>query len=386
MMARLKSLVAVAWLASISPVLSQDRPAQPTAQPTAQPVAQPEAEKELALNAREIPLGGALRTPALWHDYKARFISQAGRVIDTGNGMISHSEGQGYAMLFAVAANDRETFDRLWGWTRANLMVRDDQLIAWRWEPGQRPAIADMNNATDGDILVAWALAEAAEHWAELSYRISGRRIAVEIGRKTVLFKTANGALLLPAVQGFSAQDRQDGPVINLSYYVFPAFARLKIVAAEYDWPGLIQTGLDLLKSAAENGSRLPPDWMSVRERQVRPADGFAPYFAYNAIRVPLYMAWAGIGEREHYREFFRWAKNRNGALPIVDVTTGRETDSFREPGYAAIADVLECVNAEAKAGQSLSQQRAPQNYYPATLHMMSVLAVQMRYPSCNRI
>lgn len=377
-MAYFKSLVAAAWLASIAPAMAQT--------PASQPPAPSESEKELALDAREIPLGGALRTPALWQDYKARFISQNGRVIDTGNGMISHSEGQGYAMLFAVAANDRESFDRLWGWTRANMMVRDDQLIAWRWEPGQRPAIADMNNATDGDILVAWALTEAAEHWAELSYRISARRIAVEIGRKTVLFKTASGALLLPAVQGFSAQERPDGPVINLSYYVFPAFARLKLVAAEYDWPGLIQTGLDLLKSSADSGARLPPDWLSVQEKQVRPANGFAPYFAYNAIRVPLYMAWAGIGERDHYREFFNWAKNRNGALPIVDVTSGRETDAFREPGYAAIADLLECVSGEAKSGMNLSQQRAPQNYYPATIHLMSVLAAQMRYPSCSRI
>lgn len=344
------------------------------------------AERELVLNARELPLGGALRTPALWQDYKARFVSQHGRVIDTGNGMISHSEGQGYAMLFAVASNDRETFDRLWGWTRANLMVRDDQLMAWRWEPGQRPAVADMNNATDGDILVAWALTEAAEHWGELSYRIAARRIAVEVGRKTVLFKTANGALLLPAVQGFSAQERPDGPIINLSYYVFPAFARLKIVAAEYDWSGLTQTGLDLLKASAESGVKLPPDWLSVREKQLRPAEGFTPYFAYNAVRIPLYLAWAGIGERDHYREFFNWAKSRNGALPIVDVNSGREADSFREPGYAAIAELLECLRPDGKAGPGLTQQRAAQNYYPATLQLMSIIAVQMRYPSCIRI
>ena len=141
------------------------------------------------------------------------------------------------------------TFDRLWGWTRANLMVRNDELVAWRFDPQRRPAVADMNNASDGDLLIAWALAEAADHWGDLPYRMAARRIAVELSRKVVLFKTKLGALLLPAVAGFNASDRADGPVVNLSYYVFPAFARLDSVAPEVDWAGLTQTGLDLLEA-----------------------------------------------------------------------------------------------------------------------------------------
>jgi endoglucanase len=109
-------------------------------------------------DAIAMPLVGALTDKAAWRDYKSRFISEQGRVIDTANGGISHSEGQGYGMLLAVAADDRAGFDALWGWTRANLMVRDDELIAWRWEPDKRPAVADMNDAADGDLLVAWAL------------------------------------------------------------------------------------------------------------------------------------------------------------------------------------------------------------------------------------
>ncbi|MBX9761123.1 MAG: cellulase, partial [Beijerinckiaceae bacterium] len=231
------------------------------ARPLSLAPAQPEAARTgMKLDGRPLPLGGALNAPQAWQAYKQRFISNTGRVIDTANGQISHSEGQGYGMLLAVAANDRAMFDRLWSWTRANLMVRDDQLIAWRWTPGQRPPITDMNNATDGDILVAWALAEAAELWADVSYRAAGRRIAVEIARKTVMFKTGKGALLLPGVQGFSASERPDGPVINLSYYVFPAFARLSSVAPEVDWNGLIQSGLDYVKDMRFGEAKLPSD------------------------------------------------------------------------------------------------------------------------------
>ena len=37
-----------------------------------------------------------------WRSYKQRFVATDGRVIDTGNKNVSHTEGQGYAMLFAA--------------------------------------------------------------------------------------------------------------------------------------------------------------------------------------------------------------------------------------------------------------------------------------------
>jgi Endoglucanase Y len=60
--------------------------------------------------------------------YKALFID-GGRVIDTGNGDVSHSEGQGYGMLFAIAADDKATFDALWQWTKSTLMRKDGLLV-----------------------------------------------------------------------------------------------------------------------------------------------------------------------------------------------------------------------------------------------------------------
>ncbi|STT00045.1 endoglucanase [Klebsiella pneumoniae] len=37
-----------------------------------------------------------------WERYKARFMMPDGRIIDTANGNVSHTEGQGFAMLLAV--------------------------------------------------------------------------------------------------------------------------------------------------------------------------------------------------------------------------------------------------------------------------------------------
>lgn len=356
---------------------------RPAATMTPAPAPPDAARAGMKLDGRAIPLGGSLNAPQAWQAYKQRFISSTGRVIDTANGQISHSEGQGYGMLLAVAANDRHAFERIWSWTRANLMVRDDQLIAWRWTPGQRPPITDMNNATDGDILVAWALAEAADLWADVSFRAAGRRIAVEIARKTVMFKTSKGALLLPGVQGFSATERPDGPVINLSYYVFPAFARLSIVAPEVDWNGLIQTGLDQVKAFRFGDARLPSDWVSMRGDQPRPADGFPRHFSYNAIRIPLYMAWAGVGDWEHYSAFHAWA-NRSRGMATINLESGLEADRLTERGYSAIATLLACVVDRKPAGPDFRAIRDGEHYYSVTIQLLAMAAATMRYNSCQ--
>ncbi len=77
-------------------------------------------------------------------------------MIDRTNGGVSHSESQGYGMLLAVAANDRAAFEAIWAWTQAHLYVRGDNLASWKWDPAATPHVADPNNATDGDLLIAW--------------------------------------------------------------------------------------------------------------------------------------------------------------------------------------------------------------------------------------
>ncbi len=371
------ALLATLWLA-VAPAGAAapgalDAPTAATSPPVLEP---------LDLDASEKTLGGSLRAPALWADFKGRFVSETGRVIDFANAAISHSEGQGYGMLFAVAANDRVAFDRIWGWTRANLMVRDDELLAWRWEPTTRPAVADVNDAADGDLLVAWALTEAAEYWGDLPYRVAARRIAVEVGRKLVLLGDKRGPLLLPAISGFSAEARSDGPILNLSYWVFPAFERLPRVAPEVDWDGLIQSGLLLIRNARFGPSRVPSDWVSAHDEALQPASGFRRAFSYNALRIPLYMAMAGIGERDEYAPFAAiWSKGQTVAE--VDVDSGAAGPAFDGRGYAAIAELTHCVVDKTKLPGDFFAPAAADNYYQSSLHMLAVIAAHQRYPSC---
>ncbi|WP_232632015.1 glycosyl hydrolase family 8 [Methylobacterium sp. Leaf118] len=351
-------------------------PAQAPSEPT---------EARPAAGASEgAPLLNSLGPTAAWRSYKARFVTDQGRVVDTANGRISHSEGQGYGLLLAVAAGDRDAFQRIWGWTRANLMVRDDALLAWRWEPDKRPAVADMNDATDGDILVAWALVEAGEGWADEGYRLAARRIAVDIARRTVLFRSEGPPLLLPAMSGFSAEDRPDGPVVNLSYWVFPALPRLAAVAPEFDWDRLGAAGRDLVLRARFGEAKLPTEWISMRGGQPQPASGFPPHFSYNAVRVPLYLAMAGVAERRDYAPFLAlWAEPDPAGLPIVDTASGAVAGRMGEPGYAAIPALVACAVDGTPLPPGMREPAPGENYYPATLHLLALAAATMRYRTC---
>lgn len=334
-------------------------------------------------------LAGSLAHEVAWTAWRARFVSPQGRVVDTGNGDVSHSEGQGYGLLLAVAADDRATFERIWGWTRANLMVRDDTLLAWRWEPGRRPAVADMNNATDGDILVAWALTEAGEAWGDPAHRVAARRLAVEIGRKLVVLRGPHAPVLLPGVAGFSAQERPDGPVVNPSYFVFPAFERLPLAAPDVDWAALSRAGMALVDGARFGALGLPTEWVSLRAAEPKPAAGFAPVFGYNALRVPLYMAWAGLGEPRHYAPYVAvWdtAAPRAGRQgpALVDPADGSTVAILDEPGYAALPAIVACAVDGRPLPAGLLAPTAAQNYYPATLHLLVLVAAAARTPTCR--
>src|SRR5258706_12799759 len=168
-----------------------------------------------------------------WRQYKDRFVTSDGRVGENVNGGISHSEGQGYGMLIAERLDDRPTFEAIWQWTQNNLLIRGDGLAAWRWSPDV-PHVADHNNATDGDLLIAWALAEASDRWHVSEYRKSARQIVEGLAANFVI-SSRFGPILLPASTGFAGKDRPDGPVVNLSYWIFPPFTPLRPVSPPLD-------------------------------------------------------------------------------------------------------------------------------------------------------
>lgn len=237
--------------------------------------------------------GACARLPSDdWVAFKTAYVQPDGRVIDPENGAISHSEGQGYAMLLAEGHGDRATFDRTWRWTRTHLVRKNAPLLAWRYDPRVTPPVADENNAADGDIYVSWALLRAGRRWRNDEYLAASKairdavaeRLVVEVGGRTVL---------LPGTEGFRSPA---GVVTNPSYFVLPALqAFAKADGGGAPWRKLIADGVGLARDGRFGPQRLPPDWLLVRDDgALEPAPGRPPTFGFEAVRVPLYLAWGG--------------------------------------------------------------------------------------------
>jgi endo-1,4-beta-D-glucanase Y len=306
-----------------------------------------------------------------WDAFKQRFVEADGRVVDDGQGAISHSEGQGYAMLLAVRYDDRTAFERLWSWTQRNLQVRDDALLAWRWDPQRR--VSDRNNATDGDLLVAWALLRAGDRWQCTSCVADARRIARDV-RQKLLRKTAHGLVLLPGMDGF---EKPDGITVNLSYWIFPALREIARADPAPEWDELAATGMAMLQYSYFGRWGLPPDWLRLGER-VAPAN--TERFGYDALRIPLYLLWA---RRETpallkpYREFWAFFQGAR-FLPSWTLLKDDSVDS-RDAG-AGIRAIASWVGRYPDLRASaLPPLDASQGYYSAVLLLLTKMALHER-------
>lgn len=229
---------------------------------------------------------------AEWLRFRERFILPEGRAIDTANGGISHSEGQGYAMLLAAWAGDRPTFERLWAWTETRLSRPHDSLSAWRWQPNQAAPVTDWNSATDGDIAIAWALQRAAVRWDQPAWLGRAVRIARDLLRLSVRVVGAE-TVLLPGPQGF---EKPGHVVLNPSYYNLAALRALARLAPDPAWAALEASAHRLLAAARFGRWGLPADWVEVSRSgdTIVPAPGWPARFSWDAIRVPLNLCWAG--------------------------------------------------------------------------------------------
>ena len=157
-------------------------------------------------------------------------------------------------------------------------------------EPGH---VVDPNNASDGDLLIAWALFRAGAKWQVPALSDEARTILRDLAAKAVIEVPVYGTVLLPAARGFSAKEQPAGPVVNLSYWVLPALKELRGVEGSFPAEALLASGERLLEKGRFGTSDLPADWLSLQYEDPQPAPSYAPTFGYEAVRIPLYMAWA---------------------------------------------------------------------------------------------
>lgn len=254
---------------------------------------------------------GAIAIPALaqpgqaarcgdWSAYR-NFVSHTlqadGRVVDASTPALqSTSEGQSYGMFFALVANDRVNFDRILGWTRANLAggqfdTGNLRLPAWQW--GRRPegswGVLDPNAASDADLWIAYDLLQAGRLWHAPEYTALGTALADEVARREVVDLAGLGSMMLPGPKGFV-----NGGVtrLNPSYLPLPVLRGLAHELHGGPWRALAQNAFKMISATAPRG--FAPDWAAWRAGQFVVDPGSGDTGSYDAIRVYL---WAGLAD-----------------------------------------------------------------------------------------
>ncbi len=313
-----------------------------------------------------------------WEVFKQTFISEGGRIVDAETPrQHTVSEGQAYALFFALVANDRPAFNRILNWTEANLANGDltANLPAWQW--GRRNddswGVLDNNSATDADLWLAYTLGEAGKLWHEQRYTALSHLIANRILRMEVIEAETLGPILLPGSMGFQLTEHSWR--LNPSY--LPLFL-LRRLANDYPqslWPGILKTSVRVIIESVSQG--FAPDWVlyeSTGKFSVDPTThGIG---SYDAIRVYL---WAGMMPlKDPLREqlitrlsgMSRYLNDKGVPPEVVDSVSGNTTEIGPSGFSAALLPFMAAQNNPTAMQEQLQRIKArpihdqPHAYY----------------------
>lgn len=244
------------------------------------------------------PAEAAGRAWPLWEEFAKAHIQEDGRVIDHDAGAISTSEGQSYALFFAVAADDRARFERILKWTADNLAQGDlkQHLPAWKWGKSPEGAwtVLDGNSASDADMWIAYALFHAAKFWRKPQYDELAQAVLHNIARREVTDLPGLGSMLLPGPYGF-ALDASNWR-LNPSYLPVQLLRYFSKVDKAGPWRELLNNTQRMIADTSSAG--VVADWVlyGVGRGFYRDMEKGA-YSSYDAIRV--YLWWAMLNQRD---------------------------------------------------------------------------------------
>ena len=339
----------------------------------------------------------------LWEAYSKGFIDGQGRVIDRSAPGTQKdrttSEGQAYAMFFALVDNDKPHFEHLLSWTEANLAEGDLtlHLPAWDWGKDDRGAwtVLDRNSAADADLWLAYTLLEAGRLWHDPRYSRLGGVIATRIAREEVVLVPGLGTTLLPGPQGFHPDEQTW--LLNPSYLPPPVLAYLAKIQPQGPWLSVLESLGPLLDEQMDHGFAM--DWVSAGTAGVHPAappaqpsSGLREPLAagsYDAIRVYL---WLGLsapgapGVRDLSQQLGGMAGYMRTALtPPLEVDgSGTVLHADAPVGFsAAMIPFLQAEGMKAQAHAQADRLVAaqvpesglygrPENYYEQNLALFS--------------
>ena len=317
----------------------------------------------------------------LWEAYTKRFLDDQGRIIDRSAGDRTTSEGQAYALFFALVDNDKPKFEKILKWTEANLAGGDltSRLPAWEWghTSDGNWKTRDDNPASDADLWLTYTLLEAGRLWHDPRYENLGKVLAARVAKEEVGLVPGLGTALLPGPHGFHPDEQNY--VLNPSYMPLPVVAYLAKTMPEGPWGEVLETMPLLYSAQAGNGFAM--DWISAGGGGLRavapPTEPTAgkqepqPAGSYDAIRVYL---WAGIadpgtrGRAEILAQLGGMGNGMKSAVtpPLEVDSSGKVLRADGPVGFsAAVIPYLDAIGLKRQA--KLQQDRMVASQDPAT-------------------
>ena len=302
-----------------------------------------------------------------WEDYKQRYLDEDGAIIDTGNNNMSHSEGQSYGMLFALYFNDKDSFDKICKWTLVNLYNEKTGLLNWAYKRNQSDPTADKNNATDGDLMIAWVLIEAGKKWNVNAYTKRGEKMLSVLMSKLVM-KMGGSYILLPGIENFYFNSHA---IVNPSYYIYPALLGIHKHTFSKRWREISDDGKKLISNLKTQKIKLAPDWIKYEANgDNAPSDKWPVRSSYDAIRVPLYLFWEN-SEAKELKPWLEWFSRypASNTPAWVNVMTG-ETAGY--PMSNGLLSVRTLITTGYVPEPKFSDN---DDYYNVSLMMLAYLA-----------
>lgn len=345
-----------------------------------------------------------------WLRFKSLYASPDGRVIDASTQrQITTSEGQSYALFFALVGNDRAAFDRILRWTQNNLAggSLEKNLPAWRWGRDDTGAwrVLDPNAASDADLWIAYTLGEAGRLWRETAYSELGAAVAGNILRQEVVTIPGLGPALLPGPQGFVGER---GWRLNPSYLPLSIIRGVARQTGDAVWDQVASSSEKVILGSAPKG--FAADWVEFTGGGFVPDRKSRGIGSYDAIRVYL---WAGmLPASDPARDELTTALTpmlssvAKRPAPVESVNTQTlETRGAGSPGFsAAVLPML--ANARLSTALQAHRKRAAeealqndQGYYSDVLTLFGLGWLEQRYrfnragllsvrwtPACDRV
>lgn len=276
------------------------------------------------------------------------------------------SEGIGYAMLLAVAFDDRTSFDKFWTYYK-NHRIASNQLMNWQTTAcGGNIA---SGTATDGDIDTAFALLQAACKWTGTSYKTDATTLISSIRTNEV--EPCNGKLVLRAGAGYGGCSKT-----NPSYFAPAYYKVFATVSGDTSWNTLATDSYALLSTVQGKMNGLVPNWTDQSGNIPSGDDGkYGPDASRTPWRIATDYVWNGETKAATFLDnVIKYVDSNGGVQRSLSPNS-----TYRGPlGLSAVHK--DATKAKDYADAWLTTSVDDTTYFPGTLRPIYMLLATQKF------